>query len=300
MTRTLMTTTMLCALLLPGAAFADPVPDAIVRIITEAARSGDTATLQTTADLAKKTNPRSVAEIDSLVAGLKSEAAAAKTDKLERQGFFEGWTGQGEVGGSLTTGTSKDTTLALGLNLAKDGVDWRHTIIATANYQHSDGVTTANRFLASYEGDYKFTQRLFALGLLQWEQDRFSGYNSRYTETLGLGYSIFDGPEFTWQISGGPALRQTQLITHMTSNDTSGRFATQFLWNISAATIFSEDAGLYVGGDDNTYFSTTAITTKIMGALSARVSFNVINESNPLPGIEGTNTISRFTLVYGF
>jgi putative salt-induced outer membrane protein len=138
------------------------------------------------------------------------------------------------------------------------------------------------------------------LGLLQWEQDQFSGYDSRYTETLGLGYNILTGPEFNWQVSGGPALRQTQLISHINSNDTSARFATQFLWNISAATIFSEDAGLYVGGDDNTYFSTTAITTKIMGALSARVSFNVINESNPLPGIEGTNTISRFTLVYGF
>jgi putative salt-induced outer membrane protein len=300
MSRKLVTTAILCGFVVPSAAIADPVPNAIVQIITEAAKSGDAGTLQTTADLAKKTNPRSIAEIDNLVASLKAEAAAARTEKLQTQGFFEGWSGQGEVGGSLTTGTSKDTTLALGLNLTKDGIDWRHTIIATANYQRSDGSTTANRFLASYEGDYKFTQRLFAMGLLQWEQDRFSGYNARYTETLGLGYSIFDGPEVTWQISGGPALRQTEFISHTRNSDTSARLATQFTWNVSAATIFSEDAGLYIGGNDNTYFSTTAITTKIMGALSARVSFNVINESNPLPGIDATNTISRFTLVYGF
>lgn len=300
MTRRILAAASLCCVFVPGFAFADPVPEPIVRIITEAANTGNAATLQSTVDLAKATNPRSVPEIDALVANLRAQADAARTARLSTQGFFEGWSGEGEVGASLTTGTSKNKTLALGINLAKDGLDWRHKIIAVANYQRSDNVTTADRYLASYEGDYKFTPRLYAFGLLQWEQDRFAGFNSRYTESLGVGYTLVDTPQFNWQISGGPALRQTKLITHESESDTSARAATAFLWNIGPTTVFSEDLGMYLGGNDNTYFSTTALTTKIMGNVSARVSLNVISESNPPPGIDNTSTITRFTLVYSF
>jgi len=300
MTRWILAATSACCVFVPSFAFADPVPEPIVRIITEAANTGNAATLQSTVDLAKSTNPRSIVEIDTLVANLRTQADAARTARLSTQGFFEGWSGEGEVGASLTTGTSKNKTLALGINLKKEGLDWRHKIIGIANYQRSDNITTADRYLASYEGNYKFTPRLYAFGLLQWEQDRFAGYNSRYTEALGLGYTLVDTPEFNWVVSGGPALRQTKLITHTSQSDTSARANTVFLWNIGPTTVFSEDLGMYVGGKDNTYFSTTALTTKIMGNISARASFNVISESNPPPGIDNTSTITRFTLVYSF
>jgi putative salt-induced outer membrane protein len=287
-------------ILIPELASADPIPEPIIQIIREAAKTGNAATLQTTVNLAKTTNPRSVAEIDALVANLQQESEAVRTARLSTQGFFEGWKGEGEVGASLTTGTSKNKTVAVGVNLTKDGLNWRHKLVGVANYVSSNDTTTADRYLASYQADYKFTPRLFAYGLLQWEQDRFAGFNRRFTESLGLGYTIIDTPMFNWQISGGPALRQTKLITHETQSDTTAHAGTTFLWNISPTTVFTEDLGTYVGGSDNTYFSTTALTTKIMGDISARASFNVISESDPPPGIESTNTITRLTLVYSF
>jgi putative salt-induced outer membrane protein len=290
----------LCLSGISASAFAEPVPEPIVRIITEAARTGNAATLQSTADLAKKTYPTSTAEIDMLVAGLKADAEATRIARAREQGFFEGWSGEGEVGASLTTGTARNTTVAIGAKLAKDGVDWRHKLTALEDYQRSNGNTTADRSLASYEADYKFSSRLFILGLLQWEQDRFAGFNRRFTESLGAGYGLIDTPEFKWQISGGPAWRQARLVSHNTESDLSARLATEFLWTISPTIAFSEDGGVYIGGSDNTYFSTTAVTSKLLGDISARLSFNVTSESNPPPGIEKTNTISRFTVVYSF
>src|SRR5262249_9410377 len=102
------------AALLPSAVLADPIPDPVIRIITEAARTGNPATLQTAIDLSKATNPRSIAEIDALVGNLRAQAEAARTATLASQGFFEGWKGEGEAGASVTTGTSKNKTLALG------------------------------------------------------------------------------------------------------------------------------------------------------------------------------------------
>jgi putative salt-induced outer membrane protein len=300
MSRRLLASAALFGALIPGIALAEPIPEPVVRIITQAAASGNAATLQTAVDLAKSTNPNSVAEIDALVASLKAKADQAHIEKLNNQGFFEGWSGEGEIGASSTSGTSDVTTIALGASLLKDGLKWRHKLNAVANYQHSDGETTAERYLASYEANYKITERLFALGLLQWEQDRFAGFDSRYTEAVGAGYSLFTGPEVKWDVSAGPSFRQTSLITGHDESDVSARLATLLLWNITADTVFSEDAGMYLGGSDNTYYSTTALTTKIMGNLSARVSFNVTVEGNPPPGIEDTNTITRLTLVYGF
>jgi len=289
-----------CAVLIPTIASAEPIPGPIVQIITAAAKTGNAAALKSTADLAKATNPRSVVEIDALVVNLQRKAEAARVATLRSQGFFEGWSGEGEVGASLTTGTSKNKTLALGINLKKDGLQWRHKFAVVTNYARSDDTTTADRYLANYEGNYKFGPRLFSYGLLQWEQDRFAGFSRRYTESLGAGYTILDSPKFNWQISGGPALRQTRFITHKSENDMTGHAETTFNWNASPSTVLTEDLGAYLGGGDNTYFSTTALTTKIMGDLSARMSFNLTSESNPPPGIDATNTITRLTLVYGF
>jgi putative salt-induced outer membrane protein len=251
-------------------------------------------------DIAKATNPASVAEIDALAARLRKEAEATRIAKLSSETFFEGWTGEGEAGASLTTGTSDNKTLALGVHLNKEDLEWRHKIAAVANYQSSDDVTTSESYLASYEGNYRFAPRLYAFGLLQWEQDRFAGFNARYSESFGAGYTIVDTPAFNWQISTGPALRQTRRVTHEAESDASIRADTLLLWNLSPSTAFNEELGTYAGGSDSTYFSTTSLTTKIMGNLSARTSFNITSESNPPQGIDNTNTITRLTLVYSF
>jgi len=281
-------------------ALADPPPEPIVRLITEAANTGNPANLDQAAALAKNAYPGSAAEIDALVANLRAQSEVARIARLQQLGFFQGWSGEGELGASQTTGTSRNTTVAVGLKLNRLGIDWQHHLTGLVDYQRSNGRTTANRELASYEADYNFSPRLFANGLVQWEQNRFAGFDRRFTETLGIGYTIIATPAVAWQVSAGPALRQTRFITGLDENDLSARGATQFIWHIAASTTFTEDAGLYLGGRDNTYFSTTALTTNIFGNLSARLSFNINVESNPPPGIDNTSTISRITLVYAF
>jgi putative salt-induced outer membrane protein len=285
---------------LATAARAEPPPEPIVRLITDAANSGDPAKLDQAATLAKASYPGSAAEIDALVANLRAQAAAARIARLQQEGFFEGWSGDGEAGASQTTGTAHNTNIALGLKLNRIGIDWEHHLIGLVDYQRSDGRTTANRELASYEADYNFAPALKATGLVQWEQDPFAGFNRRLTETAGVAYTIFGTPDVTWLVSGGPAWRQTRFTDDRSVSDLSGHGATNVTWHITAGTVFTEDAGFYVGGRDNTYYSTTALTASVFGNLSARVSFNVNIESNPPAGIDNTSTISRVTLVYSF
>lgn len=283
-----------------ASARAEPPPEPIVRLITDAANSGDATKLDQAAALAKASYPASAVEIDALVANLRAQAAAARIARLREEGFFEGWSGEGEAGASQTTGTARNTTIALGLKLNRIGIDWEHHLIGLVDYQRSNGRTTDNRELASYEADYNFAPALKALGLVQWEQDPFAGFSRRLTETAGVAYTIIGTPDLSWLASAGPAWRQTEFIDHRSVSDLSGHGATNVTWHITPGTVFTEDAGFYVGGRDNTYYSTTALTANVFGNLSARVSFNINIESSPPPGIDNTSTISRVTLVYSF
>ena len=279
---------------------AEPPPEPIVRLITDAANTGDPAKLDQAAALAKASYPGSAPEIDALVANLRAQAAAARLARLQAEGFFEGWSGEGEAGASQTTGTARNTSIALGLKFNRIGIDWEHHLIGLVDYQRSNGRTTDNRELASYEADYNFAPSLKAIGLVQWEQDPFAGFNRRLTETAGVAYTIIGTPDVTWLASGGPAFRQVRFIDGRNESDLAGHGATDFTWHITPGTVFTEDAGFYIGGRDNTYYSTTAVTANVFGNLSARVSFNINIESNPPPGIDNTSTISRVTLVYSF
>jgi putative salt-induced outer membrane protein len=285
---------------IPLAAIADPIPGAAEAMIRKAADSGDSVLLASTADVAKRTYPNSAAEIDALVAQLKADADQRHHDELASEGFFDGWKGQGQAGFANSTGNTRNTGIALGLNFERDGLDWKHTFIATVDYARDNGVEDKNREFASYEADYKFSERLYALGLFSWEADRFSGFSDRFSEALGLGYQVIDTPDMKLALEAGPALRQTNYILGDDENNFAGRAALHYQWQILAPLLFNEDITYYGASNDSTVTSNTALTMKLIGALSAQASFLVQYETSPPFGLDSTDTTTRLTLVYSF
>jgi putative salt-induced outer membrane protein len=283
-----------------AAASAAPIPGPVAAMIDAAAATGDAAALKAVADAAKATNPASTAEIDAHIAALQTKAEAARVEKLAHQGTFEGIHGSGEAGLNSTTGNTRSTGIVLGATLSKETLHWKHKVTGSVDYQRDNGLTSKDRYFAGYEGNYKFNARLYALGILSWEKDRFAGFSSRFTESLGLGYKVIDSPKLSLAVEGGPALRQTDYIALPHNSSAAARVAGNLAWTLAPATILTEDASAYIESRDTTLTSTTAITTKLVGALSARASFRVQNESSPPFGLKQTDTTSRFTLVYGF
>lgn len=287
-------------LVIPAAANADPVPDKVADMIKAAVDDGDPAELAATVKVAKKTNPRSSREIDALVGKLQAEAAARHRAELEQKGFFEGWTGEGQAGFSNSMGNTHNTNVALGLNFSRLGLKWDHILNATADYQRQNGVENQSRYFAGDNSHYKFNDRFYAYGLLSWEDARFSGYNSRFTEGLGLGYVILQKPDMTLSVEAGPALRQTHYITGLSKNGFAGRVSANYSWTILPDLNFTEVVSFYGESGDNTLTSDTGLTAHVIGALSARLSYHVNYESHPPMNLETTDTITRLTLVYSF
>ncbi len=281
-------------------AHAAPLPAPVGDMVREAVASGDAAQIKAVVDIAKKTNPNSVAEIDELVAGQKASVETARVEKAKAAGYFEGWKGEGSVAFSSTNGNSKASAVAVGVVLSKDGVSTRHTVRALADYARSNGVSTAEKYLADYKLDWKITDRFYAYGLVGWDRDRFGNIQNRWTESVGLGYRLIDTDMQTFDIEGGPTYRQTTYYVGGSDKQFQGRVAAFYNLKINDNFAFSQSASYLFGGDNETVLSTTALTGTIMGDLQARFSYDVKYESNPLPGKLKTDTATRFGLVYGF
>lgn len=301
--------------------FAVPAQAALpepVRIMIETAiKSGIDADVQSVAKIAKATNPDDVAEIDAMVAEhrkARAEIAAAARMKKQEAGFFENWDGEGEIGGFRTTGNTSNTGVSGGLKLDKDAVKWRLKFRAKADYQRSNGVTTRERFQASLEPEYKFDDRFYAYGLGLFERDQIQGFDSRYTISGGLGYSIIKNKDVTLNIKAGPAWRFTDFTDGGSDSSLAGLLGIDFDWRISKTLRLSQDAGATVLADadgftaataifssaTNSFTGTTGLTAKLNGKLSARFSYTIEHETDPPDGRVKTSTQSRASLVYDF
>ncbi|MGB7405156.1 MAG: DUF481 domain-containing protein [Pacificimonas sp.] len=289
-----------CALLLIVIAtptFAAPIPAPIEDML----RAASPTDRKVVAKVAKATATDSVTEIDALVAALSAAETAEKQAALATQGFWDGWSGEGSLGGSFSTGNTEETGVSAGLALEKRGVDWEHDLSFAADYLRTDGATRRERFYAGYTGRYDLSgDFFFAFGLLSFERDRFSGIDYRFTESLGAGYRLYDTDRFKWTIEGGPALRQTSFTDGTDENKVDLLGRTDIDWQISDSFTLTERAGFVLSRGNSSYFAKTAATATVLGDLKARLSLDVLHETEPPAGRVKTDTITRASLVYDF
>ena len=299
-----------CAILLTSSAMA-ALPDTVKAILDAAIEGGNHDEVVTVFKLIKTTNPNDLAEIESLetsylsaheikLAEAEATNAAEAEAKLANAGFFDNWSGQGELGAFRSSGNTSNTGITAGAKLTKEGKKWRYNFRAVADFQRTNGVTTKEQYLAAIEPNYKINDRLYAYGLGQYERDRFQGFSARYSASAGLGYQVIDSDKTKLSVKAGPAYRQTNFIGGGSQSTLAGLAGLDFAWQISPNLKLTEAATAYIESANTTLVSETALEAKLSNALSARVSYLVEYDSNPPAPSVGTDTLTRVTLVYGF
>ena len=210
-----------------------------------------------------------------------------------------GWSGEGQLGVSLTTGNTEDTSLlaALKLNYVADRLS--HSFKALADYRDSFNTTTNEEYALGYQLNYDFTPEFYGFGSLDWERNEFSGLKNRWTEALGVGFHAIATPSTILDLEAGVAFRQTDYVVGSGNGETAARlrgyFSHAFNENVS---ISQEVIGTI--GESNTVDAISAVTAKVTDALALRASYEVNYDSAPLAGLKETDTATRLGVVYGF
>ena len=304
----------LAAVAVPGQA---AIPEPVRAMIDAAIATGDARKVATVIEIAKATNADDVAEIDGLHAAFRSDQAAlaqarkaGEQEAIRNAGLFERWKGRGELGGFRTTGNTDTVGLTGAIGLDRKGIAWRHKLTARADYQRSAGRTSREKYFAAYEPRLDIDEDLFAYGLAQFESDRFQGFDARYALSGGFGATIVDTQSLDLSVKAGPALRLTQATDGLSDTRIAGLVGLDFDWRISerlkltqTTNAVTEAGGVAVAIIDSrstTLNLVTGLEAKVSERLSTRFSYAVDYDSNPPNGKVGTDTISRFSLVYGF
>jgi len=304
---------ILCAGTPAHAQLAEPV-----RAMIEAAiATGNPAKVEAVVEAARSTNPDDGAEIDAMLSAFRTTEAervaaetAAKEAEIRSAGLFRNWSGKGQIGAFQSSGNTDRVGVSLAVDLVRTGIDWKHKLSGDVDYQRTDGLTSREQFNAAYEPNYRINDRLFAYGLAQYERDRLQGYLARYAVSGGLGYKVVDGKRLQLALKAGPAYRVTKATDGTTSKKIAGLMGVDFDWMIAEGVKLTQDtnataetggaAVVIVDSANTSLKAVTGLEAKVNGALTARLSYAIEYDSNPPAGAVSTDTLSRFTLIYGF
>ena len=307
MTRHILSSFFIIALAaLSSPAFAE-LPAPVRAMVDAAIASGDPTKVDAVISVAKETNPGDVAELDALKAGfdarqkeLAQAKAAEQQAKLHHGGLFDNWSGSGQIGASRATGNSNDIGLSLALALERKGQRWQHKFKATADFQRSNGTTTREQYLVSYQPRYSLGESFYAFAIGQWERDRFQGFSSRISASGGFGYHLIDRDNMHLSVQAGPAWRRTSFVAGGSESHLTAMGELDFDWQLAKHLTLTQVLSAYLDSGTTTVTLTTGLEAAINGALKARFSYEVNYDDGAPPGAVKTDTLSRVTLVYGF
>lgn len=248
------------------------------------------------------------------IAGLAGLLAITLPAHAQDEDASNGWSGEGSLSAGTTTGNTETTDIGLGLDVSREMKLWTIGLKATADYGETDGEETKNRIFLGTNLDRQINDRLFGFGQLTYERDEFSGFDSRTFIGGGLGYEILNGDATQWTVRGGPGLKIDEIeavldtsvvpatiITPAMTEESFGATAqSAFAHGFNENVKFTNDTSVVYADTSTQIGNITALTASLTNALSARLSFEVRHDTDPVDGFEATDTISRVSLVYGF
>lgn len=277
-----------------------PIPAAIKAMLDAALASGNEGEVSTIVKYARLADPASADAVLAIAQKWRTDRAAVRTRELQQADMFDLWTGRVEVGGFITTGNSDTAGLSGLVDLTREGLRWRHRFRATADYQESLGVTSRERYLAAYEPNAKIGDRTYIYGAAQYEKDRFAGYFDRFATSAGLGYGAIKRAGLSLDVELGPAFRYTAYTDDNKEGSLAARGSMNLRWQVLSGLTFTQNAAAYIERYNSTLGSTSSLNARLIGPLSAQLSYNLQYENEPPVGSEKTNTIGRASLVYSF
>lgn len=213
------------------------------------------------------------------------------------------WTGEGAFNAGFTTGNTETRDAGVALRAKHTGDNWTQLGEFTADYGDTNEVESRNRLSAAGQVDRIFSNEWSGYTRLTWERDEFSGFENRYFLGVGAAFKALDTPDTKWTLEGGPGykideVRATDTTLAATEESVGGRAASRFSHSFNERVQISDTTEVVASQTSTQVLNSLALTANLMGNLSARVSFDVRHDTDPLPGFEPTDTATKFSLVY--
>ncbi|WP_166264049.1 DUF481 domain-containing protein [Marinobacter caseinilyticus] len=224
------------------------------------------------------------------------------------QSTGETWDGEAELGALITSGNSEETNINSRLGLVHETTSWRNLLELRSLYSEADDETTSERYSASAETNYKFSERQYWFLRGAYDDNRFTGYDFRTSATTGYGHRVWQNGERSFlDLSVGAGyrfnkLKQPNEAGRRSEQEAIARLAGQYDYALSDNALFRQKLSTEVGLDGNNTISEseTSVQASVVGNVSMKAAYLVKHVSNPPAGAERIDTEMSLSLLYGF
>lgn len=316
--KTALTMGLFCLPMLPIAAQADVTPEQFNLLMTAANKDGgkdfdtlvglliaahpeDAAEITRVAKNIRPTPPETAAEpvastIPVAEGTIFSDQGAQQFSKM----FLPGWDKEIEVNVLYATGNTSQRSFGAATKFSRESGPFEQTVASYFDYNNSNSVTNQRRYGISYKNDYSVNDISYVTGFAGFEGDSFGAFNKRFTLNAGYGVRAFDNNTFKWNLEAGPAV----LITKQDSVEDYetlilGYASSIFSWNINDRSDFENATKVFVGSQV-VIENRTDYTIKVSGALSGKLSLDVLYNRDAPIDRKNTDVITRIGLLYDF
>lgn len=213
------------------------------------------------------------------------------------------WETEAELGWSTTSGNTNTSTATGRVASDRTGERFALHLLAEGRYSEEDNVTTSQRGHGLSQLDYTFYRRNYGFAMVEVTHDRFSGYEARLQEAVGLGRRILETDTMLWRVEAGPALRQEWRTDGSYENSVRARLRTLYNWDFNEGSRFSQEL-IYnpslENGSDFLLTSNTALSFRLNSRIAFKTSLTVDHDSDPVPGAEETDVYTTTSLLFHF
>ncbi len=222
------------------------------------------------------------------------------------------WTGKAELGFLQSTGNTEGASANTKLDLTREGQKWKNNFAIAALYSKNAEFSTAERYEARYQADYKITDRLAWFSALRGEQDRFSGFAYQATLSTGASYKFVDSPNTKLDTSLGAGIKRSKAETLVKSDagevldriegevddETVATLGSNFEHSFTESTKITNKLLAEFGADNSAISNDLALQVSMTQTLALAVGFGIRYNSDPPPLSEQTDTLTTVNLVY--
>jgi putative salt-induced outer membrane protein len=247
--------------------------------------------------------------LGSLIGALLAAPLAAQADDLP-----PAWSGKGQAGYVMARGNS-DTDSAnvkLDFNLVRN--DWKHSLSLDGLLGRTGGITSAERWDVRLQSNYQIGVHLFSFAALNYQDDRFSGFQYQASGSGGLGYKFFDSDstKLSTQIGVGYRSLRPELlikddtgavidrIPQETQTEVVGTAGVDFSRQFDTNTRLLDKLNVESGSSNTSIRNDLSLEVKMNRKLSLAVGFSVLENTKPPAGLKHADTITTLNLVYAF
>ncbi len=211
------------------------------------------------------------------------------------------WSGEIELGGGRATGNTETEEVNAAAKVGYTRGRWEAEATASYDFAKDAGTINTQHLRLGGTAKYLFTDRAFVFGLIDYDDDRFSGFTYELTQAGGLGYKVIQSDDLDLEVTAGPALRLSEVkATEEQLVEPGARGGLELRWQMSDNATFSNKASITWGEERTITENTAALTMTIIGSLSGRLSYHLEHNSGAPAGTEATDTLTKASLVYGF